>query len=172
MKPNKAKERLLTAERLRGILNYDPETGLFTWRERTGNCQIGDLAGSKHNRGYHLIVINGQKYLSHRLAWLYMTGKWPEDQIDHINGGKVDNRWRNLREAGYRINAENRRVAQKNNISGIMGVSYRKDCPQRPWRARIKVAKNPINIGHFATPQEAHKVYLQAKRQLHQGCTL
>jgi hypothetical protein len=85
----------LTAERLRELLNYDPDTGVFTWRVRPVHShRVGDIAGSvRTTRGYRLIGVAGRVYKAHRLAWLYMMGEWPKDQIDHINRDPSDNRF-------------------------------------------------------------------------------
>jgi|SRR5262249_13953776 len=89
---------LVTAERLREVLSYDPETGTFTWRVSGGGRRTSGVAGH-HDRawkGYVCIAVDGRKYRAQRLAFLYMTGDWPPAQIDHINGDTSDNRWANL----------------------------------------------------------------------------
>lgn len=127
----------LTQEEVSALLTYEPETGVFRWKERPKemfsirecDCGIwnknnaGKVAGSKTNRGYLRIKIGGVPYLSHRLAWLLMTGAWPELEIDHINGIKTDNRWLNLRAADRIINLANMGL-YKNNRSGIHGVIW------------------------------------------------
>ena len=90
---------MLTQSELKSLLHYDPETGLFTWIAPLSNrVQVGDVCSTVAPIGYILIGVRGQKLYAHRLAWLYMTGEWPENQIDHINCVKTDNRWANLRE--------------------------------------------------------------------------
>lgn len=91
---------MLTAERLREVLEYDPAIGVFRWLIKPcGQISIGDIAGCRHGEGYVQIRVIGRIYLAHRLAWLYMTGEWPISLIDHRNLDRSDNRWSNLREA-------------------------------------------------------------------------
>jgi len=163
----------LTAERLRELLHYDPETGLFVWKVRTSNrTKVGKVAGSLHEpTGYTFISIDRRTYKAHRLAWLHVTGHWPAEWIDHINGNRADNRMSNLREANASLNQQNLRSARGNTDSGLLGV-YRNDKKNKPWRACINVAGKWRQIGNFKTPHEAHEAYLAAKRRLHEGCTI
>jgi HNH endonuclease len=129
----------LTAARLRAVLSYNPETGLFTWIElphkSASNIRVGGAAGIRENTGYIRIFLDGHRYQAHRLAWLYMTGGWPEDGIDHKNCVQSDNRWENLRKANNRQNAANRRV-HNNNALGIKGIRLH-ECGK--YQARIYV---------------------------------
>ena len=91
---------MLTAKRLRKVLSYAPTTGIFRWKvSASGRAPVGAIAGAKNGRGYHQIRIGGRPYSASRLAWLYMTGKWPNSEISYINGKPSDTRWTNLREA-------------------------------------------------------------------------
>jgi hypothetical protein len=155
------------------VLDYNPETGEFTWKVRTSNrARMDGPAGSLHRpTGYWFISVDGRMYKGHRLAFLHMTGAWPSDQIDHINGERADNRWQNLREADARINQQNLRAARSNSESGLLGV-YKNDKKEKPWRACIKVDGKWRQIGNFRTTEEAHAAYLAAKRQHHEGCTI
>jgi hypothetical protein len=91
---------MLTAKRLRKVLSYVPTTGIFRWKVNAGSrAPVGTIAGAKNGRGYHQIRIGGQPYSASRLAWLYMTGKWPNSEISYINGKPSDTRWANLRKA-------------------------------------------------------------------------
>ena len=91
---------MLTPERLRKVLRYAPTTGIFRWKvSASSRASVGSIAGAKNGRGYHQIRIGGRPYSASRLAWLYMTGKWPNSEISYINGKPSDTRWANLREA-------------------------------------------------------------------------
>ena len=159
----------LTAELARELLSYDPATGQFLWKIPGKGRQMHRQVGCISNRGYLRIVINRRTYPSHRIAWLISYGKWPADQIDHINCVKHDNRLANLREATSTTNGENQRRAQSDNKCGVLGVEA---APNGKFRSRIKTGGRLIHLGSFATPEEAHQVYLQAKRRLHAGNTL
>lgn len=160
----------LTASRLREVLHYDPLTGIFKWRVSLRNGKSpGDIAGALDGYGYFKIGLNERLYLSHRLAWLYMTGEWPPTGIDHINGEKGDNKWNNLRLASDAENAQNQRRAQSNSKSGILGVHPR---PNGRYEARIRIAGKSRYLGTFSTTEEAYAVYVQAKRELHPMGTL
>jgi hypothetical protein len=163
----KSKMKSTTAETLRGLLDYEPETGVFRWRVNRSNIKMGDVAGSVHNRGYTCIGINGIKFLAHRLAWLYTYDTWPDYQIDHINGDKRDNRIANLRDVSPSINLQNQTRPQRGNASGFLGVSRHKHTER--WHARIKIDKRHQHIGYFDTAEAAHAAYLAAKLQLHPG---
>jgi HNH endonuclease len=90
---------MLTAKRLRKVLSYAPTTGIFRWKvSASSRALVGSIAGAKNGRGYHQIRIGGRPYSASRLAWLYMTGKWPNSEINYTNGKPSDTRWANLRE--------------------------------------------------------------------------
>lgn len=112
----------LTADSLRKVLVYDEVFGQFYRKNDTRNgFKAGEILGSKTTTGYWRIVINKKEYLAHRLAWLYMTGAWPDKDIDHKNGNPLDNRWENLRVCSKRESNLNRGV-MSNSRSGIKGV--------------------------------------------------
>jgi hypothetical protein len=161
----------LTAERLRELLDYDPETGVFLWKVNRSIGKAGQVAGGLSKAlGYRTIGIDSRLYYGHRLAWLYVHGRWPEGVIDHINGDRTDNRISNLREVHQRVNVENRRAVRKDSATGLMGV-YR-DKGTTKLQARITARKVRYDLGWFDTAEEAHAAYLKAKRKLHEGCTL
>lgn len=156
---------MLTADRLREVVDYDPGTGVFTWKASTrGHVKKGSVAGSVKERGYRGIGIDGILYREHRLAFLYQTGEWPKEQIDHINGVRDDNRYANLREA---TNAENRRNSKRrvNNRSGFKGVSWHNQ--SRRWRARIKLHGKSTHLGLFASKENAYAAYCAAAEKYH-----
>lgn len=160
---------ILPVSRLREVVAYDPETGVFIKKVRGKYRAIGDVATYQTAYGYDGIKIDGQMYLAHRLAWLYVHGDMPDGQIDHINGIKTDNRIANLRVVTLAVNVQNKRTAQKNNQSGLLGVSVRKS----GFQAKIKINRKTIYLGHFKTAELAHEAYLEAKRKVHsEGCTL
>jgi len=163
----------LTQTRLKALLSYGPETGVFTWFiAPNGRIRVGMAAGNLNPNGYVHIKVDGILYKAHRLAWLYMTGAWPtEEQIDHINGVRSDNRWANLRECERKINAQNRRKPHPlNKSSGLLGVSRRN--PTGGYQARIRVNGKEKPLGTYATAEAAHQAYVAAKRALHPGCTI
>lgn len=158
----------LTAERLREVLNYFPEEGVFVWKvTRSFKAIAGSVAGSEYKAtGYLRIQIDGTSYLAHRLAWLHEYGEWPALDIDHINGEKADNRIANLREATTSQNGQNQHKAQSGNKSGVLGVYQDKTSCR--WRAIIASGGRIYKLGHFDTKDEAHAAYLAAKRELHE----
>ena len=154
----------LTAERLREVLSYDPATGEFVWTERAYHAVVAEKAGGRNRKGYIQICIDLRRYYAHRLAWLYVHGRWPAEQIDHINGVKDDNRIANLREATNAENQQNRRITRKN-TSDHVGVSWHKKTQQ--WRAQISVNGRPKHLGCFDDIDDADKAYADAKAKLH-----
>lgn len=174
---------LLTQSYLKECLDYSLDTGTFTWKTRpiehfkTDNSQklwnarfSNKDIGSLHCDGYFVIRLGGKNYLSHRIAWLYVHGCFPENQIDHVNGIRTDNRLINLRPANNAENAQNERKARLNNKSGFLGVSWNRD--NKKFRARIITNGKSKHLGYFESPEEAHENYLQEKRKLHPYNTL
>lgn len=154
----------LSAERLRELLNYDPETGRFS---RNGRI-IGFVVPPKN---YMRVHVDGRQWLAHRLAWLYMHGEWPDGQVDHINGDKLDNRMSNLRCVTSAQNMQNIHAAKSyNRTSGLLGVC--KPARSSKYVAQISVGGVSRSLGNFETAEEAHAVYIEAKRRLHEGCTI
>jgi hypothetical protein len=156
---------MLSHRRILELFNYDAESGILTWKISTSNrAKVGSIAGCRHNCGYRQIKVDGQKYLEHRLIWLYVTGEWPKDQIDHINGARDDNRFSNLREA---TNAENQRnrTRSSTNSSGHKGVHWRTD--SQCWQARIMLNKEYKHLGYFDTLEDAHTAYVAAAKELY-----
>lgn len=160
---------MLTQARLKELLSYDPETGIFTRKLTAGGQIPGSVAGTLRKRdGYTDIMIDNHKYLSHRLAWLYMTGEFPEEDIDHIDGTRNNHSFSNLRSVSRTTNVENQRRAQRNNACGFLGVSKRGN----KFLAQIWSRKTYYSLGLFDTPEEAHEAYVSAKRSLHSGCMI
>lgn len=141
------KKNTLTAERLRDLLHYDTDTGVFRRKVAlSGVSKVGDIAGSYREKGYREVGVDGHRYPAHRLAWLYVYGHWPEDQVDHINGLTDDNRISNLREATHTQNSYNKGPTSRN-TSGVKGVSW--DRKKRKWRAQCTVAGKQYHQGYF-----------------------
>jgi hypothetical protein len=144
---------MINQKRLKDLLEYNPETGIFIWKVRTSKrVKIGDVAGCENSRGYVYIKVDNKNYRSHRLAWLYMTGEFPPDCIDHINGITNDNRWINLRSVTHSENMKNQKKL-KNNISGHQGVSW--DKPTEKWVARHTINNKLIHLGYFTNIEDA-----------------
>ena len=162
---------MLTQERLRELLHYDPETGVFTWRIRRGRAAAGRIAGSVRKRsGYVMVRVDRAPCFAHRLVWLYVYGRQPASHIDHINGVACDNRLANLREATCAENQQNLKKARSDNKCGLLGVSW--SAQHRKWKSQIHINRRQIFLGHFATPEEAHAAYLAAKAIHHPFSTL
>lgn len=163
----------LTAEIVREHLAYDPETGIFTRLVSSGyrGChKAGKAVGSSNGGKYLETMLLGHRVLLHRLAYLYMTGEWPTDDVDHIDGDGRNNRWNNLREVTRKTNIQNQRKAQSSNKSGFLGASFDKFTGR--YVARINSNGKYLNLGRFDTAEEAHAAYLEAKRRLHKGNTI
>lgn len=159
----------LTAERLRELVHYDPETGVFTRKKIIGKIgKVGDVAGALNPQGRMEFSVCGKIHLSHRLAWLYMTGDWPKHTIDHIDGDPTNNRFANLRDVPVCVNNQNIRKAKAGSITGVLGVRKR----YNKWRPSIWVDGKAIFLGSFPTQEEASAAYIEAKRKYHVGNTL
>lgn len=154
---------MVTAGRLRSLLDYDPETGIFTWKPRAGahrswNTKYANKpAGSKNNYGYLTTAIDGKTYTLHRLAWLFVHDGMPTVDIDHINRVKSDNRIANLRPATDSENLANARI-YSNNTSGFKGVSWCKRA--KKWKAHIRKNGHLYYLGSFDNAEDASGAYL------------
>ena len=146
---------------LKEILSYDPQTGDFTWKDRKRGVKVGGIAGTQNKVGYIYISINQKKHLAHRLVWIYMKGRWPEYEIDHINHVKNDNRHENLREVKNRVEQSRNKTKQSNNVSGYVGVYL--DKKKKKWRAQIHISKKHIFLGYFQNKEEAAQARKEAE---------
>lgn len=155
----------LTAARLRELLHYDPETGLFTRRVKRRRWLAGEVVGTPQHDGYLEVMVANRRYKLHRLVWLYMTGGWPSGVVDHKNGDRQDNRFVNLRVVSVTVNNQNRRAPNPGSASGLLGVSR----SRRPglWEARIQAEGKNYFLGNHETPEQAHAAYMAAKKRLH-----
>jgi HNH endonuclease len=154
-----------TADQLRSVVDYCPDTGEFTSR-LTGK-KTGFIARAK---GYVCLRVLGKKCNAHRLAWLITHGSWPIGEIDHIDGDKTNNRIGNLRDVSRDLNSQNQIRAHSRNASGLLGVSL--DPVRGKWIAAIFFGGKKRFLGRFDTPELAHAKYLEAKRMVHPGCTI
>lgn len=159
----------ISQARLKELLSYNPDTGLFTWVTKYGShAVIGKIAGSLHTAsGYWTIRLDKKLYKAHRLAWLYIHGQMPDCPIDHINHNRNDNRLSNLRLAvrGDLDNGQNRKGVNSNNTTGFLGVTFCKSTGR--YRAQIICNRKRIPIGRYKTPEEAHAAYMAKKLELH-----
>ena len=151
--------RTLSAKRLRKLLKYDPATGVFRWRvQRSGPTNVDAVAGGIHRTGYHQIRIDGKIYRANRLAWLYMTGKWPKLEIGYINHNTSDTRWANLRAM---TPSQRGATSRRRNKLGVGGVWITKS---GKYGARIKVAGEKKYLGLFDTIEKASVAYTRAAK--------
>lgn len=156
---------ILTQATIKELLHYDSSTGLFTWRKTKNNrLKPGDVAGSVRPNGYVNLGVAGKLYLAHRLAWLYMHGKWPSCVIDHINRDKSDNRIANLRDVTSSVNEQNKLICSRNS-SGYRGVCF--DPRRGKWEAKIWHHGRKQWIGYFDDAMEAATAYAKAAATYH-----
>ena len=153
----------LTQALLREYLHYDPLTGVWTWiTQKRGKAHVGDHPKPDKRHGYRHVGLFGKRYRTGRLAFLYMTGKWPKGEVDHWNRVRHDDTWTNLRDVTPTVNQSNKHV-MRNNTSGYTGVAKHNT---GKWRAVISVANRQKHLGVFDTREAAHARVLQAKAEL------
>jgi len=153
---------MLTVDRLKELLTYDPETGRFTRVNSTGGRAAGSDAGATDAPGHRTITVDGRKYRAARLAFLYMTGEWPKGDADHINGIRDDDRWSNLRDATRTQNLANMR---SKGASGIKGATWVTE--KSKWKAQIRIDGKNKHLGYFDAPQDASAAYAAAAQAAH-----
>jgi len=143
----------ITSEHLKSRMTYDQKLGTFTWLN--GKCS-GKIAGRIETYGYVVIYLKGRLYRAHRLAFLYMTGNWPDYEVDHIDGNRSNNSWSNLRQATRSKNNMNKKWNGKN----LKGAHW--DYRTKKWCATLKINKKSIWLGRHDTEKEAHNAYIKA----------
>lgn len=160
----------LSQSALMFALTYSPDTGVFCHRKNGHGVTAGMQAGRIDSWGHRQIRVYGKRYSAHRLAFLYMTGSWPKQTVDHINGDPDDNRWPNLRDVSTKVNNQNIRRASSKSSTGLLGVSKTRNGER--FTSKIQVDGRMKYLGTFDTPEEAHAAHIQAKRIHHEGCTI
>lgn len=153
---------ILSQSRLKELMSYDPDSGVFTRLIDCNRSKKGEAVSCKHNKGYFRVSIDGTRYLLHRLAFLFMEGRMP-DEIDHINGDRSDNRWANLRECCSRQNKFNMTSRSK---SGVKGVYWNKE--KEKWQAQLSIDGKVKFLGRFKNLDDARDVVIEA-RNVHHG---
>ena len=162
----------LTFARVSEALSYNAETGVVTWKVwRNQNATPGKQAGNIcKTTGYIKVQVDGRTKAAHRLAWLLAYGRYPNGDVDHINGIRTDNRLCNLRELPRHENMQNQRAARSDSKSGILGVHY---CARNQrFKAQIQVRGKKIALGYFDSADAASAAYITAKRAMHAACTI
>lgn len=171
----------LTQKILQEILHYDPETGVFIWKSRPTEHFASDHGYRRYQRnfpnksagsvnkysGYMImnISLQGKRagYFAHRLAWFYIYGVWPDNQIDHINRDRSDNRISNLRSVDDLENRKNMGLSSRNK-SGCTGVYWRAN--RNKWQVQITVNYKTKTVGHFDSKDEAIAARRRAEIEL------
>jgi len=157
----------LTAEQVENLLEYDPEMGVFKWKNiagRGGRIPAGTQAGNVNTEGYRYIWIKGTLYRASRLAWLLVHREWPKHQVDHVNRNRQDDRIDNLREASQEQNQANTKK-RVTNTTGFTGVTFDKD--RMLYTARIRENGVYRRLGRFTTAEEAHEEYKKATKRIY-----
>ena len=156
------RDNIITPNRLKELLNYDNELGVFTWIKPTSNIvKAGQLAGTPHSMGYTTIKLDRYLYLAHRLAWFYVHGSWP-NEIDHIAHNKTNNKISNLRDTSHSDNMKNQKI-RNTNTSGINGVYW--DASRGKWASSIHVKNRNIHLGRFVDIEDAKKARSDADKK-------
>lgn len=155
-------------DRVRELFDYDAITGALRWQRNKGRAVAGSLAGYVTKDGHLRVKFDGREHMVHRVVWLWVTGKWPELEIDHRDGCGSNNAWGNLREVTASVNRQNQRRPRADSTLQMQGV--KRHCNK--FKARITVNGRQQYLGLFDSAADAHAAYLAAKRQLHEGCTL
>ena len=159
----------MNSDFLKNFFCYDPESGVFTRRKKWGRQNVGDPVGSISPQGYVQVGVGGRTYGAHRLAWLYVTGSFPDGEIDHINRNRSDNRFKNLRAVTRSENLMNT-IAKQTSKSGVKGVSLRSlrkgKRPKKMWRADFSFNKKRFYLGNFYTLEAASEAIEKKRLEL------
>jgi hypothetical protein len=150
-------------EKLISLLDYNMDTGIFTWKVNRGSKHIGDTAGGLTSEGYSRLMVDGIEYRAHRLAWFYCFKEWPELEIDHIDGNRSNNRLDNLREATRTENSYNTGI-KSTNITGIKGITFYKRTGK--YQAKIRIKGKVTHLGYFDSADKAKTAYEQKAKEI------
>lgn len=157
---------MLTQERLKELISYDPVDGTFCWKvTRSNRAVAGKVAGKcKDSKGYSVIRVDKRLYRAHRLAYLYITGEWPESDVDHKNNNRADNRWENLRASTRSQNIANK-ATPASNKSGVKGVCW--NVAHQRWLVTLRVEGRHKYIGEFRCKKTAVRAVREARQRFH-----
>lgn len=159
---------MISQARLKELVTYNPETGLFFRKAKTSNrCVMDKPMGTTDSYGYLWSSVGGKAYRLHRLAIIYTTGGIMDCDVDHINMDRKDNRIANLRQVDRSTNMQNKLHPSSNNRSGFLGVVF--DKRRKKFSAQIRKDGKNTHIGTFQTAEAAHAAYVCAKREYHAG---
>lgn len=162
---------MITQQHLKEYLSYDPETGNFIWiKQKNSRALVGYIAGCPSSTGHLRIRFDKKYYFCHRLVWLYLYNKWPENEIDHIDGNPANNKLSNLRDVIPRINKQNQKKTRFDNACGYTGVIKNKRSGN--YVSSIVHLGKKYHLGTYKFPELAYQAYLAKKRELHEGCTI
>jgi hypothetical protein len=156
---------MITQARLKQLLSYDPETGIFTWKAPRRGVTLGAQCGTDLRSGgklYTAIHVDWMKYSAHRMAWLYIHGELPPAQIDHIDGNGRNNRLSNLRAVTCAENQQNRRLMSTNS-SGFCGVCWKKS--RSRWLVQIHINGKNTLVGNYKTIIDAVAARIRANKK-------
>ncbi len=162
---------MITLERLKELVKYNPRTGVFTLISKPlrSKAKLGVIQGYAKESGHLRVCLEGKEYYLARLAYFYMTGEWG-NIIDHRDGNPQNNKWSNLRNTTKLGNVQNQVKAHHHNKSGLLGAHFRKE--RNKYESAITHNGKRRRLGYFDTAEEAHTAYVAAKRELHETCTL
>ena len=164
----------LTMEKLKEVIYYDHLTGLFYWKKHMGSrARKGNVTGTQNKEGYIQIMVNRKIYYGHRLAWLYVHGYFPENDVDHIDRIRNHNWISNLRESSRQCNIRNT-GNHKTNTSGVKGVYWCKESEKikkGKWNAKMSINRKTKNLGYYEDFEEAVCARLAGEQCLNwEGC--
>ena len=164
-----ARADLPVVERLKSLFDYNPTTGILTRRVPVSCAKAGAVAGTPTRTGHITVSVDRKLLYVHRIAWAMQTGAWPTKEIDHMDGNPKNNQWINLREADRALNMQNLHRSNTKSGTGMLGAFRAK---HGRFTSKIRARGVIHYLGTFATADEAHAAYIEAKRRLHEGCTI